>query len=192
VKTTKQQRINMINKIKKVFEYILTFSIANVFSCDEKQRDFMVVSKYFKNKKHIKLPHRSTENSAGYDFYNNTGSDIIIKARSFSETIPTYIKAYMKEDEVLQMYPRSSHGFKYGLQLANTVGIIDSDFFNNPNNEGEISVKFYNNGDSDVVIKNGDKFVQGIFTKYLKTDTDKDFVGGKRNGGIGSTNKKGK
>lgn len=135
----------------------------------------------------IKLPKRSTKNSAGYDFYApydihlNPGEDI---------KIPTGIRAYMQEDEVLMIYPRSGLGFKYYTRLANSIGIIDSDYYYS-DNEGHIWVKLRNEGDKELVINKGEAFCQGIFTKYLLVDGD-DFENGKeRNGGFGSTSEKG-
>lgn len=133
----------------------------------------------------LKLPERGTVRSAGYDFFSP--EDYVIKPNA-RVIIPTYIKARMETDEVLMIYPRSSYGFKYGMQLANTVGIIDSDYYDNPDNEGNIYIKVYNTGDSDINIKKNDAFAQGIFMKYLKTSDDN--IKTERVGGIGSTDKK--
>ena len=133
----------------------------------------------------IKLPKRGTKNSAGYDIC--TPVDILIPAHGFSEPIQTDIKTYMGEDEVLKIYPRSSIGFKKKLMLVNTTGIIDSDYYENPDNDGNIGFAFYNMSDVDVLIKAGERVLQGIFTKYLITEDDNaDEV---RTGGTGSTGK---
>ena len=93
----------------------------------------------------------------------------------------------MLDDEVLEIYPRSSIGFKKGLMLINTVGIIDSDYFSNPDNDGNIGFKFKNLTDKEVVIEAGTRILQGIFKKYLVVDDDDTDT--ERVGGIGSTGK---
>ena len=133
----------------------------------------------------IKLPKRGTKNSAGYDIC--TPVDILIPAHGFSEPIQTDIKVYMGENEVLKIYPRSSIGFKKKLMLVNTTGIIDSDYYENPDNDGNIGFAFYNMSDVDVLIKAGERVLQGIFVNYLITEDDNaDEV---RTGGTGSTGK---
>jgi len=156
------------------------------------ERDFMVVSKYMKDadgnvQDVIRLPNRGTKYSAGYDFYNNTGESIKIGARESSFPIPTGVKVYMKPDEVLEIYPRSSLGFKHDVRLSNTIGIIDSDYFDNEKNEGEIFIKLFNPTRKIVNIGPGEAFAQGLFKNFLTSDTDATTVGGKRVGGIGST-----
>lgn len=130
----------------------------------------------------IKLPQRGTQSSAGYDFFSPISCVLPSKK---AVIIPTGIKASMETDEVLMMHPRSSLGFKFHIQLANTIGIIDSDYYNNADNEGHILIKLYNDGDEDVSIDFGKAFCQGIFMKYLTTDDDNSE--GVRSGGIGST-----
>lgn len=129
------------------------------------------------------LPTRGSKKSAGYDFYSPVNE--IIPAHG-TVKIPTGVKAFMQPDEVLMIYPRSSIGFKTNIRLSNTVGIIDSDYYNNSDNEGHIWIKFYNPTDEDYVITIGDKIAQGIFTKFL---TCGDNPEEERNGGIGSTGK---
>ena len=131
----------------------------------------------------IKLPQRATAGSAGYDFY--APIDIDLKP---GETIkiPTGIRVQMKDEWVLKCYPRSGLGFKYRLQLNNTVGIIDSDYFNS-DNEGHIFAKLTNdtNEGRSVMIKAKEGFMQGIFVEYgITLDDDCEGV---RNGGFGST-----
>ena len=131
----------------------------------------------------IILPKRATKGSAGYDF-----------ATPFSFTlqpgetikIPTGIRAKMEENWVLKLYPRSGLGFKFRLQLNNTVGIIDSDYFNS-DNEGHIFAKITNDSNENKVIslEKGSGFMQGIFVEYgITVDDDADGI---RNGGFGST-----
>lgn len=131
-----------------------------------------------------RLPKRATKHSAGYDFFSPI--DITILPHS-STKIPTGIKACMGEDEVLFIYPRSSIGFKTNIRLSNTVGVVDSDYYNNANNEGHIFIKLYNPTEKEFNIKAGEKFAQGIFTKFL-TVQDEEEIDDERNGGIGSTN----
>lgn len=133
----------------------------------------------------IKLPKRATTGSAGYDFF--TPFDFSLKP---GETIkiPTGIRAKIDENWVLKLYPRSGLGFKFRLQLNNTVGIIDSDYFNS-DNEGHIFVKITNDSNEEKTVKleKGAGFIQGIFLEYgITVDDDADGV---RNGGLGSTSK---
>lgn len=131
----------------------------------------------------IKLPKRATKGSAGYDYF--TPIDIKLKP---GETIkiPTGIRAYMEEGWVLKNYPRSGLGFKFRLQLNNTVGIIDSDYYYS-SNEGHIMAKITNdsNENKEVYVKAGDGFIQGIFVEYGITFDDE--VSDIRDGGFGST-----
>lgn len=134
----------------------------------------------------IKLPKRATTGSAGYDFY--APSDITI-ATGASILIPTGIRAKINDGWVLSIYPRSGLGFKHRVQLDNTVGIIDADYYNS-SNEGHIMVKLscdaHDEGHS-VTVSAGDGFSQGIFTQFgitFSDDTD-----GVRDGGFGSTTK---
>lgn len=131
------------------------------------------------------IPKRGTKFSAGYDFF--CPLDTIIYPKEVV-LIPTGIKAEMNEGEVLQMYPRSSLGFKHRLMLMNTVGIVDSDYYNNIKNEGHIWVKYYNGGDVQVNLKTGDAFCQGVFQNFLLVDGDNFETGETRVGGLGSTN----
>ena len=143
-------------------------------------RGFKVV-KGFENS-NIILPKRQTKNSAGYDFY--VASDTIIKAHSIA-LIPTGIKAYMESDEVLNIYVRSSMPMKKGLTLANNVGVIDSDYYENPDNDGHIMIQVMNFTDNDILVKKDERIAQGIFMKYLLADNDD--TKNERLGGFGST-----
>lgn len=131
----------------------------------------------------VKLPVRATAGSAGYDFF--APADIHL-APGETVKIPTGIRVKMEEDWVLTCYPRSGLGFKYRLQLNNTVGIIDSDYYGS-DNEGHIFAKLTNdtNEGKTVVVKAGDGFMQGIFLPYgITVDDEANAV---RNGGFGST-----
>lgn len=132
----------------------------------------------------IKLPQRATSGSAGYDFYTPIDLNIVPNT---TVKIPTGIRCKMKKNYVLQIYPRSSLGFKYRCQLNNTVGIVDEDYFYS-DNEGHIFIKITNStlDDKTINLKRGDAFAQGIFTKYYLSKEGK--ITAKRNGGFGSTN----
>lgn len=133
----------------------------------------------------IKLPERATKGSAGYDF--NSPFTFSLEPGA-SVKIPTGIRAEMEEDWVLKLYPRSGLGFKYRLQLNNTVGIIDSDYFGS-DNEGHIMAKITNDSreGKTLEISAGTGFMQGIFLEYgITVDDD---AQGIRNGGFGSTAK---
>ncbi len=133
----------------------------------------------------LRLPQRATSGSAGYDFFSP--ADICLKPGE-TVKIPTGVRAEIQEGWVLKLYPRSGLGFKYRLQMNNTVGIIDSDYFYS-DNEGHIFAKLTNdsNEDKTVSIGRGDGFMQGIFVEYgITTD---DAATGVRNGGFGSTTK---
>ena len=130
------------------------------------------------------LPKRGTKYSAGYDFYSPISFTLNPGER---KVIPTGIKVCMEENEFLAIYVRSSLGFKWDIRMCNQVGIIDADYYGNEENEGHMFVCLKNEGNSVVTINKGDRFVQGIFTPYLITDDDS--ATGRREGGIGSTNK---
>lgn len=134
--------------------------------------------------KKIILPKRATNFSAGYDFY--LPYKVVIEPNE-SVLIKTGIKAIMNSDEVLIIAIRSSLGVKKGLQLNNQIGIIDSDYYNNKDNEGHILISVRNNSTSTVVLDEGDRIAQGIFIKYL-TVTEEEKNDNIRNGGFGSTN----
>ena len=131
------------------------------------------------------LPRRSTKYSAGYDFFSLF--DFVIKPGEIKK-IPTGVKVNMNTDEMMMLVVRSSMGFKYNVRLCNQIGIFESDYYNNPSNEGHAWVKLQNEGIEDFVIKKGDAFCQGIFTKFL-TITNEEEILNERTGGIGSTSK---
>lgn len=129
------------------------------------------------------LPKRGTSRSCGYDI--SSPITVTIEPHS-SVLIWSNIKAYMAEDELLQLHVRSSIGIKKGLMLKNVTGIIDSDYYSNESNDGNIGLALYNTTDEAVVIEKGERVCQGIFTKYLTVDNDT-FLKDERTGGIGST-----
>lgn len=135
--------------------------------------------------KDIVIPVRKTVNSAGYDFH--LIEDIIIEPNE-EKIIKTAIKAYMLPDEFLMIIIRSSLGFKHNLRLKNQLGIVDSDYYNNIDNEGHILVAVKNEGYIPVELKKGEAFVQGIFQKFLVADFEQEPTNF-RIGGIGSTKK---
>lgn len=132
----------------------------------------------------LHLPKRSTSKSAGYDFY--VPEDTVCKAHEIT-MVKTGVKAYMEDDETLLLFNRSSNPHKNGLIILNGVGVVDSDYVDSPDNEGEIAGLFYNMRDQDVVLEAGQKMMQGVFVKYGITDDDK--AAGERIGGFGSTGK---
>ena len=136
--------------------------------------------------KELALPGRSSAKSCGYDF--RLPVDVEIQPNS-QVLIPTFVKAAIDDDKVLELYPRSSYGIKKGLELANTVGVIDADYYNNEDNEGHIMVCMRNTTSKPVHLERGDKFVQGIIKRYFLMDGDEYGVGKARKVGIGSSGK---
>ena len=131
----------------------------------------------------IQLPVRSDPRSAGYDFYSPV--DIVIPPNE-SRLFFTDVKAYMEDDEVLMLYVRSSMG-KQPIMIANTQGWIESDYCNNPDNDGNIGLNLLNLGNTPYEIKEGDRIGQGMFVKYLITKDDS--ANEERKGGYGSSGK---
>lgn len=129
----------------------------------------------------VSLPQRATIGSAGYDFFAPNDIDLMPGEETI---VQTGIRCAILDRWVLKIYPRSGLGFKYRVGIANTVGIIDSDYYYS-DNEGHIMVKLVNNGSKEIHIAKGEGFCQGIFSEYgLVID---DCVASKRNGGFGST-----
>ena len=150
----------------------------------EKVRGFEV-AKGFEDK-NINLPVRKTKFSAGYDV--EAAEDVIVPSfkKGMAPTlIKTGIKAYMPDDEVLMLYNRSSNPKKKGLILANSVGVVDKDYYGNQDNDGHIMFAFYNIKDEDIEVKKGECIGQAIFQKYLLADNDE--AEGERISGFGST-----
>lgn len=160
-----------------------------------KKRGFEIIKKY--QDQGINLPVRATKKAAGYDF--EAAEDIIVPSvfkqwlenrkeldQALKPTlIPTGIKAYMPEDEFLQLANRSSNPLKRFLMMGNGVGIIDADYYNNEANEGHIMFQYLNFGVTDQVIKKGERIGQGIFLPFLKADNDQAET--TRTGGFGSS-----
>lgn len=116
-----------------------------------------------------KLPKRDSVKTAGYDIY--LLADIKLEPGEIKK-VPTGIKSYFEDDEVLLLVVRSGMGFKYNIRLCNQVGVIDSDYYNNVDNEGHIWLKIQNEGNKTFELKKGESIVQGIFLKYLPTKSD--------------------
>lgn len=144
------------------------------------RRGFEKVSGY----EYVNFPKRKTKQSAGYDI--ESAVNVVITPGE-TKLIPTGLKAYMCENEWLGIYIRSSIAVKYGIILANSVAVIDSDYYNNPDNEGHIMLPIRNVSGMPYTVKKGDRIAQGIFHRYYKVDNDS--ADGDRTGGIGSTGK---
>ncbi len=129
----------------------------------------------------IRLPLRATAGSAGYDFF--TPFDIALPPHG-EAVVPTGVRVRMEEGVVLLCFPKSGLGFQYNLTLANTVGVIDSDYFYS-DNEGHIIAKLKNGSDRPLLIEAGRAFMQGVFVPFFITESDR--AEGRRNGGFGST-----
>lgn len=172
-----------------------------------RQRGFEVCKGY--EGKNINLPKRQTAHSVGYDL--EAAEDIVIPSiwrqvfkvfapwlkgehEDVVEIKPTLVKygvkAYFGEDEVMYIYNRSGNPIKKGLIVANGVGVIESDYYGNETNDGELMTPFYNFFPFDVKIKKGERVAQGVFAKFLKVDDDN--AEGERTGGFGSTENTGK
>lgn len=150
-------------------------------------RKFEIVKDEFRKFKdeEIILPRRGTKDSAAYDFY--TPCDIVIPANGRTGIIATDVKAKMESDEVLLLFVRSSIGIKKGIVLSNGTGVIDSSYYGNESNDGNIGVSLLNTTNEDVVIEKGDRIMQGMFVKYLTTEDDN--ATEERTGGFGSSGK---
>lgn len=130
----------------------------------------------------VKLPERSTSGSAGYDFYS---AYPFVIAPEQTLMVKTWVKAQMPKNNVLLLFERSSWGFKKQISIPNAVGVIDSDYYGNADNDGNIAFAFTNHGKEPIQVNAGDKIGQGIFLPFLLTDDDE--ASGDRTGGIGST-----
>ena len=138
------------------------------------------------------LPVKATIHSAGVDFI--ASADIRIPAFRFkgeATLVPTGVKAFMQNDEYLQIFARSSIPVNLGLIMSNGVGIVDSDYYNNPTNEGHIMIEFFNLTNEHITIKKGTRIAQGIFNKILPVTHGVRLKNDIRNGGFGSTGSKG-
>ena len=171
------KRIARFHKVSRE-QFILDW-----MDCMEGEMDEKDKARAEQSYEQIRLPHRATSGSAGYDFFLPCSLTL---APGKEVKIPTGIRVEIEEGWVLMLYPRSGLGFKYRLQMNNTVGIIDSDYFYS-DNEGHIFVKLTNdtNENKTVCVKKGTGFMQGIFVEYGITVDDE--VTDIRNGGLGST-----
>ena len=147
-----------------------------------KTRGFELISAYIGRTE--LLPKRETAHAAGYDI--KAAETVTIEPGKIA-LVPTGVKAYMLEDEVLFLYDRSSNPRKQGIILTNSVGVIDHDYYNNENNEGHMFGQFTNITDRPITIEAGTRIMQGVFQEYLITDDDD--ATGVRTGGFGSTGK---
>lgn len=174
-------------------------------------RGFEIVSSY--QDAHLKLPYRTTKRAAGYDFESavdftvpsiwklnflkilwairhqeNVDDETLTQAKKILKPflIPTGIKAYMGDDEVLILANRSSNPLKRSLVIPNGIGVIDADYYNNDSNEGEIFMQVLNFGLTDAKIAKGDRIGQGIFVNFLTAD-DEQKPQQERQGGFGSS-----
>ena len=132
------------------------------------------------------MPERKTQKSAGYDFC--LPEDVVLEPGKL-QLVPTGIKAYMQDGEYLGMHIRSSMAVKKRIMLANNVGIIDADYYNNADNEGHIMLALLNTGNEPLALPKGECVAQGIFYNYLVADGDADSEKVVRGGGFGSTSK---
>lgn len=152
-----------------------------------KERGFEIIKD--EHRKHsdieIQLPTRGDSRSAGYDFYSN---ETVVLQPKQSHLFWTDVKSYMLDNEVLSIHVRSSIGTKKDLMLKNTTGIIDSSYYENVSNDGNIGICLVNMGDKIQKIEKGERIAQGIFTKYLITDNDI-CLKLERTGGFGSSGK---
>lgn len=147
------------------------------------------VAKGFEDKG-VNLPKRGTTGSAGYDF--EVAEDVVIQPLSESKKgllVKTGVKVKIPKNTYLALHPRSSLFNKKGLILANGVGVIDSDYYENDDNDGHVMVNVVNLTDASVVLKKGEKIAQGIVVQYFTTGEDTFSEGEKRSGGFGSTDK---
>lgn len=170
--------MNRVAEFKKVsFEQFKE----DYIKCFGEESDWKIESSY----NMLCTPKRSTSGSAGYDFYSPVNFTL---KQGESILIPTGIRSEITEGWVLMLYPRSGLGTKFRMQLDNTTGVIDSDYYYS-DNEGHIMVKITNDSktDKELVVKEGERFIQGIFFPY--GITTKDNVTTVRNGGFGSTSK---
>ena len=132
----------------------------------------------------VELPERADTRSAGYDIFAPIDITLLPAQKTL---LWTNVKAYMQPDEVLEVYPRSSMGIKKGLMLGNTVGIVDSSYYNNEGDDGNIRLALLNTSGVAIIIKRGERICQGIFKKYLVSDNGNPSEDVVRKGGIGSS-----
>ena len=141
------------------------------------------IAKGFEDRE-VVLPQRKTAKSAGYDIIALTDEDVYVHP-GMSVNLETGVKACMEDDEVMLLFIRSSLGIKQGLTLSNSCGVIDADYYNNPDNDGHFILNIINTGNSVQRIPARSRVAQAVFVKYLTVDDDN--ATGERIGGIGST-----
>lgn len=164
----------------------LNLSVKRMIEKMEKIRGFEIAKGW--EDKEINLPIRKTAKSAAYDL--EAAEDTVIPSFKLGQKptlIPTGLKAYMQEDEVLMLFPRSSSPKKQGIMFPHSAGIIDADYYGNIDNDGHIMIQCINIKEEDVVIKKGEAVAQAMFQKFLTVDNDN--AQGERTGGFGSTSK---
>ena len=145
-----------------------------------RKRGFEILDDY--KDKGIRLPSRKTSKSCGYDI--EAAKDMTIAPHCL-ELVPTGLCAYMQDDEYLGLHVRSSIAVKYKVALINCEGVIDADYYGNPDNGGHLMLPLYNHGDKPFYIEKGMRVAQGVFYKYLTVDDDDAHE--ERKGGFGST-----
>jgi dUTP pyrophosphatase len=152
----------------------------------QKVRGFAVVAEWARKvpEAFVTLPTRSTQGAAAYDIYALESKTIRPGGKV---EFPTDVKVYMRDDEVFHLYPRSNQGIKFDLMLANTTGVIDADYYENPDNDGAFTIVLRNLGYENYYVKAGDRIAQGEFAKFLLADNDYNKKLPKRKGGVGST-----
>ena len=177
----KSIKLDEIVKIAKALDIDL-----NRLKGDQKMRGFELIEGM-----NGELPIKATIHSAGVDFI--ASADILIPAfrtKGEATLVPTGVKAFMQNDEYLQIFARSSIPVNLGLIMSNGVGIVDADYYNNPKNEGHIMIEFNNLTNKHITIEKGTRIAQGIFNKVLPVTHGVRIKNDTRNGGFGSTNEK--
>ena len=192
VTSQKLQAFRYTHNNKLTFDEVVKIATAlninlNNFKGDENMRGFELIEGM-----NGELPIKATIHSAGVDFI--ASADIRIPAFRFkgeATLVPTGVKAFMQNDEYLQIFARSSIPVNLGLIMSNGVGIVDADYYNNPKNEGHIMIEFNNLTNEHIVIEKGTRIAQGIFNKVLPVTHGVRIKNDTRNGGFGSTGSKG-
>jgi dUTP pyrophosphatase len=150
----------------------------------KKEIKFEYVSRVLEQNNKFSLPVKGSKNAAGYDFINP--EEVTIQPKEI-KYVKTGIKALFPDDIVLLLFNRSSNPKKKGLILINGVGVVDADYYDNEDNEGEIAFAFYNITDNPITIEKGEKLGQGMFTVYANVTGYNSEAVNERKGGFGST-----
>lgn len=179
-------QVHKVSTLEEADSKVVTDTLGLKLS-DRGSRGFRVVEDEHRKhpKRTIQMPHRGSKHSAGYDFYSPV--DFTLKPGERIK-VATDVCAFMLPDEYLQVHVRSSIGIK-GVMITNTTGIVDSDYYKNPKNGGNILVFLHNVGDETLEVEAGDRIAQGIFSKYLLIEDDDLNSGVTRTGGYGHTGK---